>query len=165
MLRGPLQFLFDFLLATQKAEAIDVFIEVVSMARGILLRRRHGSNMPLVRLMQAKNKKKKEDMLQVISTLGVTCSSATATLDAFSRAEEVLGWLCLLVSEQAGPDAFSLGKFSQPRTAVNVSVELVLLESIPRNETLPTLRQPKFLQQTPEELATFGSVSYTYAPQ
>ena len=34
MLRGPLQFLFDFLLATQKAEAIDVFIEVVSMARG-----------------------------------------------------------------------------------------------------------------------------------
>ena len=48
MLRGPLQFLFDFLLATQKAEAIAVikeqltklkdnqarlFIEVVSMAR------------------------------------------------------------------------------------------------------------------------------------
>ena len=115
----------------------------------ILLRRRHGSNMPLVRLIQAKNKKKKEDMLQVISTLGVTCSSATARRGAFSRAEEVLGWLCLLVSEQAGPDAFSLGKFSQPRTAVNVSVELVLLESIPRNETLPTLHQPKFLQQTP----------------
>ena len=49
MLRGPLQFLFDFLLATQKAKAIAVikeqlknlkddqarlFIEVVSMARG-----------------------------------------------------------------------------------------------------------------------------------
>ncbi|CAE7211549.1 unnamed protein product [Symbiodinium sp. KB8] len=100
----------------------------------IVLRRRHGSTLPLVRLIQAKNRKSKADMLPVISTLGVTCKNATAKLLAFSRAEEVLGWLCLLVSEQAGPDAFSLGKFSQPGTAVNVSVELVLVESIPRNE-------------------------------
>ena len=115
----------------------------------IVLRRRHGSTLPLVRLIQAKNRKSKADMLPVISTLGVTCKNATAKLLAFSRAEEVLGWLCLLVSEQAGPDAFSLGKFSQPGTAVNVSVELVLVESIPRNETLPTLSRPAFLQQTP----------------
>ena len=118
----------------------------------IVLRRRHGSNMPLVRLIQAKNKNKKVDMLPVISTLGVTCSNSTERRVAFSRAAEVLGWLCLLVSEQAGPNAFSLGKFSQPRTAVDVSVELVLLESIPRNETLPTLSQPKFLQQAPKFL-------------
>ncbi|CAE7257312.1 unnamed protein product [Symbiodinium sp. CCMP2456] len=115
----------------------------------IVLRRKHGSNMPLVRLIQAKNKNKKADMLPAISTLGVTCSNKTVTCRAWHRAAQVLGWLCRLVSEQAGRNAFELGKFKQPRTNVSVSVELVLWESIPRNEAPPTLSRPKFLQQTP----------------
>ncbi|CAE7755142.1 unnamed protein product, partial [Symbiodinium sp. KB8] len=115
----------------------------------IVLRRKHESNMPLVRLIQAKNKNKKADMLPAISTLGVACSNKTATRPAWHRAAQVLGWLCRLVSEQAGRNASELGEFKGPRTNVSVSVELVLWESIPRNEAPPTLRRPWFLQQTP----------------
>ena len=118
---------------------------------------RRGGRKPLVRLIQAKNRRTRTKILPAVAALGAKCQNQSHRLDALNRSAAVLHFLCRLVSETSTPQDTDLqGKYGllfRPGHAsqVDVKVELIVWQRV-RPRRIPShfrVFRPSFLKFAP----------------
>ena len=123
----------------------------------LVIRRSEGSRKPLVRLIQAKNRRTRTKILPAVAALGAECQNQSHRLYALNRSAAVLHFLCRLVSETSTPQDTDLqGKYGllfRPghSSQVDVKVELIVWERVGPRRVPRAFRvfRPSFLKCAP----------------
>ncbi|CAE7814810.1 unnamed protein product, partial [Symbiodinium microadriaticum] len=147
----------EILAALARKETVVLKNGPSAQGASLVLRRSEGSRKPLVRLIQAKNRRSRTEILPAVAALGATCQNQSHRLYALNRSAAVLHFLCRVVSETSAPQDTDLqGKYGllfRPGHAsqVDVKVELIVWERVGPRRIPRTFRvfRPSFLNSTP----------------